>query len=86
MIRLTNIHKAFGKNKVLNGINLTVKKGDVVAILGPSGSGKTTLLRCVNFLERPNNARVELCYLIWRRNNYAQRLYEKGSVTYVNLI
>lgn len=42
MIRLTNIHKSFGKNKVLNGINLTVKKGDVVAILGPSGSGKTT--------------------------------------------
>lgn len=60
MIRLTNIHKAFGKNKVLNGINLTVKKGDVVAILGPSGSGKTTLLRCVNFLERPNDGEVSI--------------------------
>ncbi|MFD0692965.1 amino acid ABC transporter ATP-binding protein [Paenibacillus sp. GCM10027628] len=60
MIRLTNIHKSFGKQKVLNGINLTVEKGDVVAILGPSGSGKTTLLRCVNFLERPNEGEVAI--------------------------
>ena len=37
---------------VLNGVDLTVNKGDVVAILGPSGSGKTTLLRCLNFLEQ----------------------------------
>ncbi|NEW05089.1 amino acid ABC transporter ATP-binding protein [Paenibacillus sp. SYP-B3998] len=60
MIRLTNIHKSFGKNKVLNGINLTVQKGDVVAILGPSGSGKTTLLRCVNFLEKPNDGEISI--------------------------
>ncbi|MEW9701361.1 amino acid ABC transporter ATP-binding protein [Paenibacillus sp. SI8] len=60
MIQLTNIHKSFGKNKVLNGINLTVEKGDVVAILGPSGSGKTTLLRCVNFLERPNDGEISI--------------------------
>ncbi|GGI43712.1 arginine ABC transporter ATP-binding protein [Paenibacillus marchantiophytorum] len=60
MIQLTNIHKAFGKNKVLNGIHLTVEKGDVVAILGPSGSGKTTLLRCVNFLERPNEGEISI--------------------------
>ncbi|TXK79835.1 amino acid ABC transporter ATP-binding protein [Paenibacillus sp. N3.4] len=60
MIQLTNIHKSFGKNKVLNGIHLTVEKGDVVAILGPSGSGKTTLLRCVNFLEKPNDGEVSI--------------------------
>lgn len=51
MLQITKVHKSFGKTEVLNGIDLTVNKGDVVAILGPSGSGKTTLLRCINFLE-----------------------------------
>lgn len=53
MIEITNLHKSFGRNKVLDGINLSVKKGSVVAILGPSGSGKSTLLRCINMLEHP---------------------------------
>jgi L-cystine transport system ATP-binding protein len=52
LIRIRNIHKAFGDNQVLKGVDLTVDKGDVLAIVGPSGSGKTTLLRCINFLER----------------------------------
>ena len=51
MLEITNIQKSFGGTEVLNGIDLRVNQGDVVAILGPSGSGKTTLLRCVNFLE-----------------------------------
>ncbi|MEO2209303.1 amino acid ABC transporter ATP-binding protein [Paenibacillus amylolyticus] len=60
MITLTNIHKTFGKQEVLKGIDLTVEQGDVVAILGPSGSGKTTLLRCVNFLERADEGEVQI--------------------------
>ncbi|MDK8180599.1 amino acid ABC transporter ATP-binding protein [Paenibacillus sp. UMB4589-SE434] len=60
MIQLTNIHKSFGKQKVLNGIDMTVQKGDVVVILGPSGSGKTTLLRCVNYLEKPNEGSLTI--------------------------
>ncbi len=52
LLRVENVHKSFGALKVLQGVGLSVDKGDVVAILGPSGSGKTTLLRCVNFLER----------------------------------
>ncbi|MDG4658445.1 amino acid ABC transporter ATP-binding protein [Ectobacillus antri] len=60
MISLRNIQKSFGKQNVLNGINLNVNKGDVVAILGPSGSGKTTLLRCINFLERPTVGEVTI--------------------------
>lgn len=51
MFEIKDIHKSFGNNKVLNGISLTIEKGEVVAILGPSGSGKTTLLRCISFLE-----------------------------------
>jgi cystine transport system ATP-binding protein/L-cystine transport system ATP-binding protein len=44
--------KSFGSSEILKGIDLTIEKGDVVAVLGPSGSGKTTLLRCLNFLEK----------------------------------
>jgi L-cystine transport system ATP-binding protein len=58
MIKLTNISKSFGRNQVLKGIDLTVKKGDVIVILGPSGSGKTTLLRCVNYLEKPSDGEI----------------------------
>ncbi len=54
MIHITNIHKAFGSNQVLKGIDLTITKGQVVVILGPSGSGKTTFLRCINALEIPD--------------------------------
>jgi ABC-type polar amino acid transport system ATPase subunit len=51
LLEIRNIQKNFGTLDVLKGVDLTVNKGDVVAILGPSGSGKTTMLRCINFLE-----------------------------------
>ena len=50
LLEIKDIHKSFGNLHVLKGIDLTVNKGDVIAILGPSGSGKTTLLRCINYL------------------------------------
>lgn len=52
VLEAKNVHKKFDKLLVLEDINLTVEKGDVVSIIGPSGSGKTTFLRCLNFLER----------------------------------
>lgn len=58
MIRIENLHKKFGKLEVLKGIDLHVKKGEVVVILGPSGSGKSTLLRCLNRLEEITSGRV----------------------------
>ncbi|HSP23035.1 MAG TPA: amino acid ABC transporter ATP-binding protein [Planococcus sp. (in: firmicutes)] len=60
MIKLENIHKYYDSQHVLKGINLNVKKGEVVSILGPSGSGKSTLLRCINFLEQPTSGIVEI--------------------------
>ena len=51
MLEVLDIHKKFDNIEVLKGVDVRVKKGDVIAILGPSGSGKTTLLRCINFLE-----------------------------------
>ena len=59
MLKITNVHKSFRKNKILNGVDLTVNKGDVVVILGPSGSGKTTLLRTLAFLETADKGELE---------------------------
>ena len=50
-ISLRGVHKSFGTNSVLNGIDLDIAEGTVVSLIGPSGSGKSTLLRCVNLLE-----------------------------------
>lgn len=52
MVEVKNVHKSFGKNKIVNGVNVYVNNGEVVVILGASGSGKTTLLRCISFLEK----------------------------------
>jgi len=61
MIKIENLHKVFGADlHVLQGINLEVKKGEVIVILGPSGSGKSTLLRCINFLEEPTAGTIEV--------------------------
>ena len=51
MIEANGIHKSFQNLEILKGINLTVKKGEVVALIGPSGAGKSTFLRCLNRLE-----------------------------------
>ena len=58
MIKLENVHKSFGKNEVLRGIDLHIEKGQVVVIIGPSGSGKSTVLRTMNYLEEPTSGKV----------------------------
>ncbi len=58
MIKLENVHKSFGKNEVLKGINLHIKQGQVVVIIGPSGSGKSTVLRTMNYLEEPTSGKI----------------------------
>ena len=58
MLEVREIQKTFGDRPVLRGVNLSVQKGDVVAIVGPSGSGKTTLLRCLNFLETADGGKM----------------------------
>lgn len=60
VVALTDLHKAFGQNEVLRGIDLQVRRGEVVCVIGPSGSGKSTLLRCVNLLEEPTGGSVRV--------------------------
>lgn len=58
MLEVKNIHKKFGTNEVLKGVDFTVEKGSVIAVLGNSGSGKTTLLRCISFLESADEGEI----------------------------
>src|SRR5690242_21296416 len=57
-IEVRQLHKYFGENEVLKGIDFHVDQGQVVCVIGPSGSGKSTLLRCVNRLEEPTSGQV----------------------------
>ena len=58
MIEVKNIHKSFGTLEVLKGVNLTVKKGEIVSIIGKSGAGKTTLLQIIGTLDKPDSGSV----------------------------
>lgn len=58
MINVSDLKKSFGKLEVLKGVDLTIKKGEVVVIIGPSGSGKSTFLRCLNLLEEPTGGNI----------------------------
>jgi ABC-type polar amino acid transport system ATPase subunit len=60
VVRVEKLHKHFGDLEVLKGIDMEVRKGEVIVIFGRSGSGKSTLLRCVNFLEDPTSGSVEV--------------------------
>lgn len=81
MIQLQDVHKSFGKNEVLKGIDLHVSPGEVVVIIGPSGSGKSTVLRCMNYLEEPTSGHVVVDGLdLSDKNNLAKVRTELGMV------
>ena len=58
MIQVSDIHKSFGTLEVLKGVNLSVRKGEIVSIIGKSGAGKTTLLQIIGTLDRPDSGTV----------------------------
>jgi polar amino acid transport system ATP-binding protein len=58
VIDVKNLHKKFGKLHVLQGIDVSIEKGEVVVVIGPSGSGKSTFLRCLNLLEQPTDGEI----------------------------
>ena len=58
MISVRNLHKSFGDNEVLKGIDQEIAQGEVVVVIGPSGSGKSTFIRCLNLLEQPTSGEI----------------------------
>ena len=60
MIKATNISKSFGKKKVIDNIDLSVEKGEIISIIGPSGAGKTTLMNIIGTLEKPDSKNYSL--------------------------
>ena len=58
IIKTVNLHKSFGSLHVLQGVNQTIHKGEVISIIGPSGGGKSTFLRCLNLLEKPEQGQI----------------------------
>jgi polar amino acid transport system ATP-binding protein len=88
LLRVSGLHKRFDGEDVLRGIDLSVARGDRIAILGASGSGKSTLLRCLNFMERPSAGTVELGGQAIgretrRRDGLLERDYDEAELTQV---
>ena len=78
ILSVKDLCKYFGNNKVLTGINIDIKKGDVVAIVGPSGCGKSTFLRCLNLLETPNAGEIVF------EGDYVYKLYSLYTKEAIN--
>ena len=74
IIEISNLHKTYGLEEVLKGINLTINKGEIITVIGSSGSGKSTLLRCINYLETPTSGEI-----LYNQENYftSQKLLQK---------
>ena len=60
VVRIRGVKKSFCANRVLDGVDFDVHKGEVVVVIGPSGSGKTTLLRCINLLETYDEGSIQV--------------------------
>ena len=85
IIKIANLHKSFGAEEVLKGINLSIDKGEIITIIGSSGSGKSTLLRCINYLETPTSGEI-----LYHGENYfksktlLQKLRTKVTMVFQN--
>ncbi len=77
ILEVKNLEKNFGKTEVLKGINFSVEKGEVLALIGSSGSGKTTLMRCLNFLERPDKGTISVAGSVIFDANSKEKISEK---------
>ena len=61
ILEVENLNKSFGKNKILNDINITIYESDIVGLIGPNGAGKTTLIKTILNLYYPNNGKIKIC-------------------------
>jgi len=85
MVRAENVVKRFGSLTVLNGVDLSVKRKQVVVIIGPSGSGKTTMLRCINHLEKIDSGRIYIEGQLVGYREQAGRLVEDNEASIAHM-
>ncbi len=89
IISVRNLHKKFGNLEVLKGVNIDVKKGDVVVVIGPSGCGKSTFLRCLNLLETPSLGEItlegEYVFKKSEKSDKAEKQSEREATKNINL-
>jgi len=76
MVEARSVHKAYGRLEVLQGIDMTVQRGEVLCLIGPSGSGKSTFLRCINHLEKIDGGELEVDGELVGYRQSGNRLYE----------
>ncbi len=80
ILQVENLSKSFDEVEVLKGMNMTVHRGEVVAVIGPSGSGKSTLLRLINQLERADQGTIEVCgQALCRADGQGRAIYESAA-------
>jgi len=88
VVDVRNLSKSFGDNQVLNDINLTVEKNEIVAIVGPSGTGKSTFLRNINYLDEPTSGKMTVGDVTIDADNYSkedvQQLRLQSSMVFQN--
>jgi phospholipid/cholesterol/gamma-HCH transport system ATP-binding protein len=86
MIQLTDLHKSFGSQNVLNGLNLTIPDGQITAIIGPSGEGKSVLLKHIIGLMQPDSGQIEIDgeSIIGIRRSELNRIREKFGMLFQN--
>ena len=86
LLEAKDIHKSFGENEVLKGVDLLVEEGQVVSIIGPSGSGKSTLLRCMTQLETADSGEISICGQSMTKNQNGRAVYsDKGTLRQIML-
>ena len=89
IISVRNLHKKFGDLEVLKGVNIDVKRGDVVVVIGPSGCGKSTFLRCLNLLETPSFGEITLeGEYVFKKNDKGEKnaqQIERDAIKNINL-
>jgi len=85
VIKVKNLHKRFGKLHVLRGVEVNIKKGEVIVVIGPSGSGKSTFLRCLNLLEQPSDGEIIFEGInITDKRNDINKLRQKMGMVFQN--
>lgn len=80
MLKVEGLEKSFNKNKVLKGVNLHLKAGEITVVVGPSGGGKTTLLRCINGLTKPDNGSIIINEKYLYKNGKAVSKKEESEI------